>query len=394
MKLLRLLPPVFLLCFAASVVTATGIPSAWDQGKAYSKDDLVIYGGTTYQATSAVPAGTPTLPNATSSLWKSLDALAGDKSTPAGKPDTTPSTSGLTGLQAPTDSNGTLTGGRLMNLSTRGYVGSGAQRMVGGFRVYGGSLQVLIRGFGPSRPNDDNLDDPYLTWKVNPPSMLPDTAGIVNETDDSTGNANLNGADANTTELLSVLVAKETADIQTCSNFENNNSKGYTAMLTPKDGTAEGIGRFGLNDISGGTGDAQLVNIATRAYVGSTNAEYLIAGFQIRGGSVKVCIRAFGPSRSNSDALSDPQIELIQQVSDYHTEKKTLGKNDDWKVDYDDGTTVTANTSASVPSYLNALLDKESAIVITLPAGDYSAKVSGVNGATGIGRVGIDKVIE
>lgn len=107
MKLLRLLPPVFLLCFAASVVTASGIPSAWDQGKAYSKDDLVIYGGTTYQATSAVPAGTPTLPSATGSLWKSLDGIAAGLGTPGGQPDTTPGTSGLTGLQAPTDSNGT-----------------------------------------------------------------------------------------------------------------------------------------------------------------------------------------------------------------------------------------------------------------------------------------------
>ena len=121
---------------------------------------------------------------------------------------------------------------------------------------------------------------------------------------------------------------------------------------------------------------------------------YLIAGFQIRGGSVKVCMRAFGPSRSNADALSNPMIELIQQVSTFHDTKTTLAKNDDWQSDYNDGTTVTANTSANVPSYLSTLIQKESAIVVTLPEGDYTAKVSGVGGVSGIGRVGIDKVIE
>jgi hypothetical protein len=105
-------------------------------------------------------------------------------------------------------------------------------------------------------------------------------------------------------------------------------------------------------------------------------------------------MRAFGPSRSNADALSDPMIELIQQVSTFHSTKTTLAKNDDWQSDYNDGTTVTANSSANVPSYLSTLIQKESAIVITLPEGDYTAKVSGVGGVSGIGRVGIDKVIE
>ena len=92
--------------------------------------------------------------------------------------------------------------------------------------------------------------------------------------------------------------------------------------------------------------------------------------------------------------MSDPQIELIQQISDYHTEKVTLAWNDDYDVDYDDGTIQTAHSSSEIPDYLNTLISKESAIVITLPTGNYTAKVSGVGGVDGIGRVGIDKVIE
>jgi len=135
----------------------------------------------------------------------------------------------------------TLTGGRLINLSTRGYVGTGANRLIGGFRVYGGSLEVLVRGFGPSRTNTDNLDDPILTWKSNPTSLLPSTSGIFSEVDDATVNTRLSGVSASTQEILYVLVDKETADIQTVSNWDNNTSRGYTAFVTNVDGTDEGI---------------------------------------------------------------------------------------------------------------------------------------------------------
>ena len=373
---------------------SAAVPGNWVAGD-YSAGDLVIYEGTTYIATQTVAASLG-VPTTATSYWSSLDVVAGSKSTPTGQPASTPDTSGLSGLDVPSDTNGTtaLTGGRLINLSTRGFVGSGAKRLIGGFRVYGGDLKVLVRGFGPSRPNEDNLNDPILTWKTNPTSLLPDTSGIVSETDDASGNSRLSGVSSSTQELLDVLISKETADIQTVSNFDNNNSKGYTAFITNVSGTDEGIGRIGINDLSDQTGNGQLVNISTRGYVGSASKEYLIAGFQIRGGSVKVCMRAFGPSRSNADALSDPMIELIQQVSTFHSTKTTLAKNDDWQSDYNDGTTVTANSSANVPTYLSTLIQKESAIVVTLPEGDYTAKVSGVGGVSGIGRVGIDKVIE
>jgi hypothetical protein len=389
-------PRLFLFTLSILVLsllpTFAAVPGNWAAGS-YAVGSLVIHQGTTYIATQQV---TPTqgAPTSATAYWASLDVVAGSKSTPTGQPGSTPDTSALSGLNVPSDSNTSLTGGRLINLSTRGFVGSGAKRLIGGFRVYGGDLKVLVRGFGPSRSNEDNLNDPILTWKSNPASLLPDTSGIVSETDDATGNSRLSGASATTQALLDVLISKETADIQTVSNFDNNTSKGYTAFITNVPGTDEGIGRIGINDLSDQTGNGQLVNISTRGYVGSASKEYLIAGFQIRGGSVKVCMRAFGPSRSNADALSNPMIELIQQVSTFHDTKTTLAKNDDWQSDYNDGTTVTANTSANFPSYLSTLIQKESAIVVTLPEGDYTAKVSGVGGVSGIGRVGIDKVIE
>ena len=385
------------LLFANSALTDL----VYDSSKSYSAGDAVIPTSsdfTLYTAKITVPAGSNGPPNST--YWQTAEDYSTQlQSTYSSTVSTPPSsaninTSEIANLGTPTDSGTPLTGGRLINLSTRGYVGTGTQRLIGGFRVYGGSLDVLVRGFGPSRANTDNLDDPTLTWKTNPASLLPSTSGIVSEVDDATGNSRLSGVSSDTQALLDVLVDKETADIQTVSNWDNNLSKGYTAFITTVTGTEEGIGRIGINDISDQTGAGQLVNISTRGYVGSSGTEYLIAGFQIRGGSVQVCIRAFGPSRSNADALSDPQVELIQQVSDYHTTKTTLAWNDDYNVDYDDGTTQTANTASSIPTYLDTLIAKESAIVITLPNGNYTARVSGVGGVTGIGRVGIDKVVE
>lgn len=70
-----------------------------------------------------------------------------------------------------------------------------------------------------------------------------------------------------------------------------------------------------------------------------------------------------------------------------------MARNNEHNVDYDDGTIQTSNNLSQIPEYLNTLIAKESALV-TLLAGNYTAQVSGVGGVTGVGRVGIDKVIE
>jgi len=367
----------------------------YNSSKSYATGALVLVGEESYIATNA---STGMNPPDNSSFWTNLSVAASALNTPV---ENVPTLSTATILGSLPGSNppstGSLTGGKLMNLSTRGFVGDGTQRLIGGFKVYGGTCKILVRAFGPSRSNSDNLDNPFLTWKTNPTSLMSSTSGVVSEVDNASSNSRLIGQDAATTALTDALVSLESADIQTISNWENNYSSGYTAFVTPVSGTAAGIGRIGINDVSDGTG-GQLINISSRAYVGSTNAEYLLAGFQIRDGNVSICIRAFGPSRTSSDALSDPIIELIQQVSTFHSVKSTIAMNDDYLSDYsgtstESGESVTTPKS-SIPTYLNTLLAKESAIIKTLPPGDYTARVYGVGGVSGIGRVGIDKVIE
>ena len=301
-----------------------------------------------------------------------------------------------------TNPSTSLSGGRLINLSTRGFVGTGERRMVGGFKVYGADLDIIVRGFGPSHNlTNKALDDPRLTWKTAPTSLKADTDGIISEVDDYDQNSRLSGVNELAQSKIDKLIAKETADIQTASNWSNERSNGYTAFIDAKTDAEAGVGRIGINDLTDFTGDGQLVNISTRGYVGNHEDHYLVAGFNIRGGSVQICIRAFGPSMNlaGEQSLADPVLEVIQQTSDYHDEKKVIYMNDNWKSDFTGTSDITpfniTSQKSTVPYYLNKkLLDNEAAVVITLESGNYTARVYGKNGGTGIGRVGIDKIVD
>lgn len=318
---------------------------------------------------------------------------------PPTEPDT--NDSDLGNLTPPED-NATLSGGRLINLSTRGYVGTGERRLVGGFKVYGAELPLIIRGFGPSHNlTNKSLEDPLLVWKTAPTSLKPETDGVISEVDDYDQNSRLTGVSTLAQSKIDKLIAKETADIQTASNWSNNRTDGYTAYIIAQAEDQVGVGRIGINDLTDFNGSGQLVNISTRGYVGDNDDHYLVAGFNIRGGSMQVCIRAFGPSMSlaGETSLLDPVLEIIQQVSSYHTEKKVLYMNDNWKEDFSGTSDITpfniTSSKTTVPYYLNKkLLDNEAAMVVNLETGNYTARVYGKNGGTGIGRVGIDKIVD
>lgn len=119
-------------------------------------------------------------------------------------------------------------------------------------------------------------------------------------------------------------------------------------------------------------GPIQLANISTRGDV-RTGDNILIGGFVIHSpGSKKVIIRALGPSLNVPSRLADPYLEL------YDDRGALLAKNDDWK---------TGQQQEVMDSGVPPSSDVESAIVISLSAGSYTAQVRGVNGGTGTGIV-------
>ena len=115
-----------------------------------------------------------------------------------------------------------------------------------------------------------------------------------------------------------------------------------------------------------------LLNIATRMRV-LTGDSALIGGFIITGSEPKrVIIRGIGPSLTSiQGALANPILEL------FDSNQVLLGSNDDWKTNQ-------AEVEATTIPPTN---DFESAIVITLAPGAYTAVLRGQNNGIGIGVV-------
>jgi hypothetical protein len=118
-----------------------------------------------------------------------------------------------------------------------------------------------------------------------------------------------------------------------------------------------------------------LLNSATRMRV-ETGDNVLIGGFIIRGGSKKVIIRALGPSlRASGIAtpLDNPTLDLRGSSG------QLITANDDW--------VGSPQKQEIIDSGIPPTDSLESAIVATLPEGDYTAIVAGAGGTTGVGLV-------
>jgi hypothetical protein len=124
------------------------------------------------------------------------------------------------------------------------------------------------------------------------------------------------------------------------------------------------------------TGPNHLVNISTRMTV-ETAQNVLIGGFIIKGLQSKtLVVRAIGPSLARvgvGNVLSDPVLEL------HNSAGGVITSNDDWR----DG----AQWSQIQEIGLAPTDSLESAILVTLPPGSYTAVVSGYNDAMGNGLV-------
>jgi hypothetical protein len=124
---------------------------------------------------------------------------------------------------------------------------------------------------------------------------------------------------------------------------------------------------------------AKLLNISTRMRV-LTGDKVMIGGFIITGNEAKkVLIRGIGPSLANfglQGVMADPTLEL-------HQGNTTIAQNDNWKL-RPDGSSQQIEIEATTIPPSNEL---ESAIVMTLNPGNYTAILADKNGAPGLGIV-------
>ncbi len=260
----------------------------------------------------------------------------------------------------------------LLNVSTRGSVGSGQDQMIAGFIISGtGPRRVAIRVLGPSLATyglTGLLADPVLTLNSGP------TAVATNDDwqSDTTGAATLRA------ESLAPTVAQESAIVTTL------NPGPYTALVSGKAG-ATGLALVEVYDLdtrdSTGVATSRTVNLSTRAKVG-TGSNVMILGFIIGGTTPRdILVTAIAGSLAEygiTDALTDSQLEI------HDASGKIIATNDDW-IDSPDFNTI-ASTGASPRDPL------EAAVWLHLQPGAYTAIVSGTNGAQGVALPEIDDI--
>ena len=118
---------------------------------------------------------------------------------------------------------------------------------------------------------------------------------------------------------------------------------------------------------------SRVINLSTRGFVGSGN-QALIEGITVAGPDpVRLLISAKGPSLTAfgvTGALSDPSLTL------YDSAGRVMAFNNDI------GTPAATSELASIPGVPTNPL--ESALLVVLPPGNYTAVVIGNNGATGV----------
>jgi sugar lactone lactonase YvrE len=264
---------------------------------------------------------------------------------------------------------------RLVNISTRALVGTGGGIAIAGFVIEGpagATKQVLVRGVGPA------LSQFGVSGVLAQPSISVFSGGAVVASNTAWGTG------ANPAEVASV-----SAQVGAFALAEGSADSALLASLAPGPysvqlsgvGSTTGVGLIEVYEVNP-SDPALLANISTRAQVG-TGGDILIAGFVVRGTQpAAVLVRAVGPTLSTfgvSGFLAQPVLSVLDSTG------AVVGTNTGW------GTAPSPSQLSSVAQAVGAFAlntgSADSALLLTLQPGSYSAEVTGVNGTTGIALV-------
>ncbi len=252
-----------------------------------------------------------------------------------------------------------------INLSTRMRAQTGDNVAIGGFIITGTvAKHVLLRAIGPTLAQSsisNALPDPVL--ELHGPGAF---ATITND----------NWRDDPAQEAAIIATGLPPASNLEAAIDVTLDPGTYTAVVRSTNNNS-GVGLVEVYDLSQGVA-AKLGNISTRALVG-TGFEIVIAGFILgsHNDADRIVLRGIGPSLTATgvpNALADPTLELRDNNG------ALLASNNNWQDD-------PAQAVELIAAGLAPTNDLESAIATTLPAGSYTALLSGVNDGTGVGLV-------
>lgn len=261
---------------------------------------------------------------------------------------------------------------RVVNLSTRARIGGGAGTPVAGFVLDGaGSKRVAVRAVGPGLSSfgvTDVLPDPSLE--------------LISDGSTVTSNDSWTSTDADV--FASVGAFALLANSADAALVTNLTAGVYTTPVG--DGGGDGVMLLEVYDSDGLTDGAALANASARTFVG-TGEDVISTGFVVAGtGMVRILIRAVGPTLTDygvAGALADPTLSLV-------TDGNELATNDNWGAATNAADIASAAAASGAFALDNASLD--AAILIELPAGVYSAVISGTGATTGTALIELYRI--
>jgi len=263
---------------------------------------------------------------------------------------------------------------RLVNLSSRAVAGPGANTLITGFVISGGTMGVLVRGIGPGLGGFGISD--YL---LQPQLGLYDGSSDIQSNAGWAGDPTLAAAFA---QVGAFPLDSHSADTALLSTLAPG---AYTAQVGST-GDSSGVALAEIYDADANPEQSasRLVNVSTRANVG-TGANILIVGFTIAGsGTETILVRGIGPTLASfgvTGVLANPVLTVLD------SNQKTVASNSTWG-----GTAVLASAFAQVGAFSLPIASSDSALLLTLAPGSYTAQVAGVNGTSGIALAEIYEV--
>jgi hypothetical protein len=266
----------------------------------------------------------------------------------------------------------------LGNISTRSFVQTGNDVMIGGFIIEGsGPKTVIVRAIGPE-----------LTRFGVPNALADPTLELHN------GAGALIGSNNNwqTTIIGGVITSNQVSAIQNSGHAPTQPSESaiiatlqpgnYTAIVRGVNNTV-GVALAEVYDLSADTASV-LGNISTRSFV-QTGNDVMIGGFIIEGSGPKtVIVRAIGPELTRfgiPNVLADPALDL------HNSAGALIASNNNWQTTVIGGIITSDQVSAIQNSGHAPTQPSESAIIATLQPGNYTAIVRGVNNTVGVALV-------
>jgi len=275
--------------------------------------------------------------------------------------------------------------------------------LTAGFVISGtGTKNLLLRGIGPALSNygiTTALSKPQLTFYNSSAQIIATNSGWNNSLTYGSQSFQTLASQASASTMSSVgafALTQGSADSAVLASLPLTQGNAYTVQVSGMNST-NGVALDEIYDMDSTNASSRLINISAGA-VTSGGANTLTAGFVVGGtGTEKVLIRADGPALipyGVAGTLAQPVLTI------YDASGNIIASSTGWSNTPVIGnspvlssvTQATSSIMASVGAFSLGANSGDSALVVSVPPGNYTAQVTGVYGTTGYALIEIYEV--